>query len=308
MICYHIVDWERRFENNRTRDLKKLGWVPVPNHHDGDGYTTLMEMDNGMLLYAAWMLMIQVASKCGKRGTLMRDCGTPYDAGSLARVTRGQKVVFEKAIPVLIEIGWLSQGSAKISHPLAEKPQLTAEPPQETAKMPQPHACAERKKEVKGMEGKEPKEVASLEESLSVESTTSNRPAQAEFIYNLYPRKVGKEPALKAIGQVLAAKKKTFKELLTVTKIFAQSKIGRGVGVHDAWHPATFYNQGHYDDDQAEWDREEHQRNGTPPPYKSKASTLPTVEELEAAGMLGGPARPPPEGFDRIGHYGEVPT
>ncbi len=34
-----IRNWSENFENNRTRDLKEMKWIPVPNKHDGDGYT-----------------------------------------------------------------------------------------------------------------------------------------------------------------------------------------------------------------------------------------------------------------------------
>jgi hypothetical protein len=36
-----------RYENNRTRELRKLDWVPMSNRHDGDGYTELMDHQNG---------------------------------------------------------------------------------------------------------------------------------------------------------------------------------------------------------------------------------------------------------------------
>lgn len=110
---------------------------------------------------------------------------------------------------------------------------------------------------------------------------------QALEIYLLYPRKVGKPEALKAIGKVLVSKAKTFDELVSVTKLFAESKIGRGTGMHDAWHPATFFNQGHYDDDPAEWDRQT-DRNGHPVP----------------------PRRPPPDPLDNVrpGEFGIYAT
>jgi hypothetical protein len=41
-MLYRIVDWDELFENSRTRQMKKMTWVPLPNKHDGDGYTELM--------------------------------------------------------------------------------------------------------------------------------------------------------------------------------------------------------------------------------------------------------------------------
>ena len=34
-----VAGWDEHFENNRTRELKRLHWLPVPNKQDGDGYT-----------------------------------------------------------------------------------------------------------------------------------------------------------------------------------------------------------------------------------------------------------------------------
>jgi hypothetical protein len=116
---YRIRDWDRHFENNRTRELKRLDWVPVPNKHDGDGFTELLDHPNGMAHYAAWHLILQVASKCNPRGTLARDtigtipqdgagdCQTPHTPQSLARITRGDEKAFSEAIPRLVSIGWL---------------------------------------------------------------------------------------------------------------------------------------------------------------------------------------------------------
>jgi hypothetical protein len=105
--CLRVREWATHFENNRTRELKYLDWVPVPNKHDGDGFTEIMDHESGVAHYGAWMLIVQVASKCEPRGTLLREGGKPYDAVSLARVTRASRKVFEEAIPRLLNAGWL---------------------------------------------------------------------------------------------------------------------------------------------------------------------------------------------------------
>jgi hypothetical protein len=103
---YRIRDWNKHFENNRTRILKKLDWVPIPNKMDGDGYTQLFESEDGPLVFAAWILMVEVASKCEPRGDLLRD-QSAHTAHSLARLTRCSAGCFEKAFDVLCNIGWL---------------------------------------------------------------------------------------------------------------------------------------------------------------------------------------------------------
>ena len=144
-----IRDWEHHFENNRTRELKSLGWVPLPNRQDGDGYTELLDHKDGASHYGAWVAIVQVASRCDPRGTLLRDGRTSlhcskiaHDSASLSRMTRIPKHILQAAIERLISIGWLeavetetdaakednieSQGDATIPHLPAVAPQDVA--------------------------------------------------------------------------------------------------------------------------------------------------------------------------------------
>lgn len=102
-----IADWSKYFENNRTRELKKMDWVPVPTKQDGDGYTELVNHKNGAAHLGAWLAIVQVAAKCDERGTLLRGPRRPHDSQSLARISRLPKAVFDEAIPRLVAIGWL---------------------------------------------------------------------------------------------------------------------------------------------------------------------------------------------------------
>lgn len=104
---YVIANWNDHFENNRTRELKSLAWVPMPNRHDGDGYTELMDHPKAASHYGAWCSLVQIASKCDPRGTLVRAGQKPHDSGSLSRITRIPVEVYEQAIPRLVQIGWL---------------------------------------------------------------------------------------------------------------------------------------------------------------------------------------------------------
>ncbi len=107
-VLYVVTNWTDHFENNRTRELKNLAWVPMPNRHDGDGYTALLDHPKAASHYGAWCSIVQVASKCDPRGTLVRAGQKPHDSGSLSRITRIPKSVFDEAIPRLVEIGWLT--------------------------------------------------------------------------------------------------------------------------------------------------------------------------------------------------------
>lgn len=108
MNYLRIKDWSKIYENNRTRELKHMEWIPVPNKHDGDGYTILVDRENGAEMLGAWLAILQVASKCDVRGTLLRDGAVPHNPQSLARITRLNAGVFELAIPILMnECKWL---------------------------------------------------------------------------------------------------------------------------------------------------------------------------------------------------------
>jgi uncharacterized phage protein (TIGR02220 family) len=123
MDCMRVKNWKDIYENNRTRELIDMKWVPVPNRHDGDGYNEIMDHPDGLAHFAAWILILQVASKCKHqipqegagstarpcdvRGSLMRGDKKPHDAKSLSRVTRCPEKVFREAIPRLIEVDWI---------------------------------------------------------------------------------------------------------------------------------------------------------------------------------------------------------
>lgn len=151
-MIYRIKNWKDYYENNRTKELKKLQWVPIPNSHDGDGYTELVEHENGAAHLGAFIAMVQVASKCDPRGTLLRSNEKPHDSASLSRMTRLPKKCFDEVIPRLVSIGWIeeireitakkeiSQEGAAISQDAAQKgregkgkKEVEEKPPQEDA-------------------------------------------------------------------------------------------------------------------------------------------------------------------------------
>lgn len=101
MKLYKIRDWEKHFENNRSRTVTRLSWVSVPNKHDGEHYSAMMKSKDGAEIFAAWVLMLQVASKCSPRGTLIKSDGAPHDPPSLSLKTRAPQKWFEKALSYL---------------------------------------------------------------------------------------------------------------------------------------------------------------------------------------------------------------
>jgi hypothetical protein len=103
-----IVDWAKHYENNRTRVMKHMSWVPMPNSHDGFGYCTLLDHPEGAAHFGAWCALVEVASRCEVRGILMRGNGKPYNTESLSKMTKIPISVWETALPRLVSIGWVS--------------------------------------------------------------------------------------------------------------------------------------------------------------------------------------------------------
>ncbi len=135
-----------------------MTWLPLPNKQDGDGYTEFVDHPDGAAHFGCWVAILEVASKCDPRGTLLRDgaggVARPHDAASLARITRLPAALLEQAIARLLVVGWLeairsetldvtdsSQEDAAASHETATAPQIVAP---SRARVP----------EGKGMEGK----------------------------------------------------------------------------------------------------------------------------------------------------------
>ena len=125
-MAWRIRDWDRHFENHRTRALRHLTWIPIPNKQDGDGYTFLLDHRDGAAHYGAWLAIVLIASKCNPRGWLVRDeletdpalsggrapdtaalVKIPHSIADLARISRVRAQVYHAAITRLLTIGWL---------------------------------------------------------------------------------------------------------------------------------------------------------------------------------------------------------
>jgi hypothetical protein len=108
MKLYRIRNWGH-FETNRTRVLKNLSWVPIPNDLASDGYTDLMEHQNGIGYFGVFIVCVEVASKCEPRGDLIRRDGTPHDLKSLSRITRIPLEWLKDAFVHLLRVKWVEE-------------------------------------------------------------------------------------------------------------------------------------------------------------------------------------------------------
>ncbi len=113
MTLYKIANWNKYYENHRTREMKRMDWVAVPTKMDGDGYTELVMHPDGAAHFGAWLCLLLIASRCEPRGTLIRSGEKPHDPASLSRISRVDTAIFRDAIARLVDIGWLTREEFK---------------------------------------------------------------------------------------------------------------------------------------------------------------------------------------------------
>ena len=113
-MTYRIKNWDRVFEKADTRQCKRMLWTAMPNKHDGKSYRRLMRADPAH--YLAWTLIVQLASKCPVRGVLADEDG-PLTPEDMYIKTDCPAEVFQNALPMLVQIGWLSKVEDATSTP-----------------------------------------------------------------------------------------------------------------------------------------------------------------------------------------------
>lgn len=107
---YRIRNWDQIYENNRSRDLKYLDYVPMKNRMDTDAWCRIVDHSNGAAHIGAWHSVVFVGSSSEPptpRGTLIDASGEPHTAESIARISRIKLEVFVEAWPRFVEVRWL---------------------------------------------------------------------------------------------------------------------------------------------------------------------------------------------------------
>lgn len=124
MAVYAIRDWDTHFEIAQSKRASSLIWVPLPNKHDGKSFRRLMRMRDGISLYGAWVLIVQVASKCSPRG-ILADSDGPLTSADIADKTGAPEKTIQRALDVCCDtaIGWIEKREWSINR---NQPQSTA--------------------------------------------------------------------------------------------------------------------------------------------------------------------------------------
>ena len=109
MKAYAVKDWNDKYEIAQSRKLKYMHWVAIPNQYKGNGYMTLSELPKAVEIFAAFILIVEVASTMKTRGLLVSDGGLPLTPKHLSKITYYPEHIFKMAFEELVkpEIGWL---------------------------------------------------------------------------------------------------------------------------------------------------------------------------------------------------------
>lgn len=103
-----IRNWCANFETHESRKLKRLDWVSVPNDLLDLQYRLLVDHPDGAAHFAAWIVIVEIASTCKVRGTL-QEGGVSLSTRHLSLKSGLPLTLFEAAIPRLMDTGWLEE-------------------------------------------------------------------------------------------------------------------------------------------------------------------------------------------------------
>jgi hypothetical protein len=124
--AFRVKNWDKHYENNRSRAIEKTEWLPIPNRLDSEAYVELVMGTNGPALFGVWIALLEAASRCKPRGLLIRENRTAHTPETLSRATRIDAALIEQAIERLTseDIGWIEK--VDIAQALAEMPHYGA--------------------------------------------------------------------------------------------------------------------------------------------------------------------------------------
>jgi hypothetical protein len=103
-----IKNWNTHFETAQSRKVSNLTWVAIPNNLNSRGYRKIMKHPDRAKVFAAWIILIEIASNSRRRGQLGDEDG-PYTTEDLELYSDFPKEDFELAIPFLKKIGWVCE-------------------------------------------------------------------------------------------------------------------------------------------------------------------------------------------------------
>jgi len=235
LTMLRVRDWDANHENNRSRELKRMLWVSVPNDLSSDSFVELVSHEDGPAHLGVWMALLMVASRAKLRGFLVSGNGHPHTPESLARLTRLPQAVVSNAIERLLAIGLLENGEGKSHRENKLPPHPGAGTPRDTAGKPQASALEGNGREHHHQEGngKERKGTESAGDEIKPERSVAGSGTQP------FPRTVddeekpgesyaSPEDELKAIYQAKAGTPITIEVLSAILENLELTGVGTG--------------------------------------------------------------------------------
>lgn len=150
-VLFKIRNWEFYYETHETRKLKNLRWIPMPNKHDGLTFKKIVARKDRCEIFTAWILILQIASKCPVRGQLSVDSpgNLPLSPGDMGLKTGFPGEIFQKALNLLSEgnDSWILKENAITG----DNPETSGEPPGLAGTSP---AVLNGREGIEGREGK----------------------------------------------------------------------------------------------------------------------------------------------------------
>jgi len=241
-----VAGWSENFENNKSRQRDRCGFVCLPNKQSGLGLTYILSLSDGATIYGIWCLMLGALSKQRKprEGWLTHDGtedGDPWTADELALKWRTTAKLINRAFEVLCSerVKWI----VTVGCPTSDRAVSDQCP---------------RKKEEKEEKGK---------------NSTAANAASFDALWKNYPRKIGKAPARKLCIKLVKQGKATWAELTKAVENYAEDCRRRQAEDKYILYGSTFFGP------QARW---EDYKDAIPTP----ATFKPTTEDADATAAI----------------------
>ena len=106
---YRIRDWDKHYENAESRKCKNLTWLKLPVKLNGNGYSAMMEIENGPALFGCFIALVELAVGSVERGSFMDSSGRPLTTRAIARLLRMPHSLVEQTLNTLSsgEFDWI---------------------------------------------------------------------------------------------------------------------------------------------------------------------------------------------------------
>ena len=153
-MTYQVKDWDRNFENDRSRSRRNCSFVCVPNKQHGMGFNRIVSEPDGAAIYGIWQMIIGACSQQIIRNGWLTDdgeqTGSPWGADDLAVKFHRPESEIQRALDFLSspKVGWI------ICHKSNNQNELPLTNRVVTVNSPSLH-LEEKRREEKGIEEEE---------------------------------------------------------------------------------------------------------------------------------------------------------